>query len=48
MGREPDPHVISTLQMEYNAIRQEIRDLDNSMDTNLNVGVAMIGGVIAL
>lgn len=45
---ELDPHAISTLQMEYNAIRQEIRDLVNSMDKNLNAGVAMISGAIAL
>jgi hypothetical protein len=43
-----DAHVISTLQMEYNACRQEIRDLINSMDTNLNVSITMIGGAVAL
>lgn len=48
MDNTPDPNVISTLQMEYNAIRQEIRDLINSMDTNLNIGVSMISGVVAL
>lgn len=48
MTDQPDPHVISTLQMEYNAIRQEIRDLVNSMDTNLNLGISMATGAIAL
>lgn len=48
MKCEHDSHVISTLQMEYNAVRQAIRDLINSMDTNLNVGITMISGVVAL
>ncbi|MBI3825607.1 MAG: hypothetical protein HY294_06410 [Candidatus Rokubacteria bacterium] len=48
MSQLVDPNVVSTLQMEYNAIRQEIRDLLNSMDTNFKTGVSMIGGAIAL
>jgi hypothetical protein len=43
-----DDAVISTLEMEYNAIRQEIRDLINSMDTNFNTSIAMIAGLVAL
>lgn len=48
MDKNIDPHVISSLQMEYNAHRQEIRDLITSMDTNLNTGIVMLSGIIAL
>jgi hypothetical protein len=48
MNSNIDPHVISTLQMEYNAHHQELRDLINSMDTNLKTGITMLTGCIAI
>jgi hypothetical protein len=42
------PYIISTLQMEYSAHRQEIRDLINSMDTNFNTGIIMLSGIVSL
>jgi hypothetical protein len=48
MKAELDPHVVSTLQMEYNAIRQEIGDVANSMDANLNLAVSMVSGAVAV
>ena len=42
------PHIISSLQMEYNAHRQEIRDLVTSMDTMLNIGIVMIASLVTL
>jgi hypothetical protein len=47
MDNDLYPHIISSLQMEYNAHRQEIRDLVSSMDTNLNTGIIMLTGIIA-
>jgi hypothetical protein len=44
---EISPHVVSTLQMEYNEIRQATRDLVNSMDTNFNIAISMIAGIFA-
>jgi hypothetical protein len=41
-------HIISTLHMEYNATRQEIRDLVNSMSKNRGTGVTIISSIIAL
>jgi hypothetical protein len=48
MNKDIDPQVISPLQMEYNAHRQEIRDLINSMDTNLKTGIAILSGIVSL
>src|SRR6266508_3344023 len=48
MDKKNDELVISTLTMEYNAIREEIRDLINSMDTNFHTCIAMLGGLVAL
>lgn len=42
-----DHNVVSTLQMEYNSARQELRDLIKSMDTNFNTAVAIISGLVA-
>jgi hypothetical protein len=39
---------LSTIQMEYASHRQDIREIVKSMDTNFNIAVTMITGLIAL
>jgi len=43
-----DDHVISTLQMEYNVVRQDLRDLVDSMGKNLATAVAIVSGLVAV
>ncbi len=39
---------VSICQMEYNSVRQEIRDVSRSLDENLRTGVLVIGGLAAV
>jgi len=40
--------IVNTLMSEYSEIRQEIRDLDNSMDINFRVAITALSGLFGL